>query len=74
MKNDPPTLTYASVVSLEKFRLELTIADLNGLQVKADNIINEYVTAPITEKIWTILGPEFGSDTGNKTVIVCELY
>ena len=42
--------------------------------VKAANIINTYVTAPVTEKIWIVLGPEFGSDTGKKAVIVHALY
>ena len=36
--------------------------------------MNAYVTAPITENIWLLLGPEFGADTGNKAVIVGALY
>ena len=24
--------------------------------------MNAYITAPITEKVWTVLGPEFGDD------------
>ena len=50
MKNAPPTITYARVVSHETVRLELTITALNGLQVKASDIMNSYVTAPITER------------------------
>ena len=74
MKNAPPTITYTSVVSLETVRLELTIDPLNGLQVKAVDIMNAYVTAPITENIWTVLGPDFGSDSGKKAVMICALY
>ena len=73
MKNAPPTITYASVVSRETFRLALTIAALNGLQVKAADIMNKYVTAPITENIWTVLGLELGSDAGKKYIIVRAL-
>ena len=55
-------------------RLELTISALNGLQVKAACIVNAYVTASITENIWTILGPDIGADTRKKSIIVCALY
>ena len=74
MTNAPPTITYASVVSRETVRLALTITDLNGLQAKAADIMNAYVTAPITEKIWMVLGPEFGADAAMKAIIVCALY
>ena len=74
MKNAPPTITYDSVVSCETVRLAFTISALNGLQVNAADIMNAYVTAPITENIWTVLGPEFGADTRKKAVIFCALY
>jgi hypothetical protein len=35
---------------------------LNDLDVKMADIENAYLTAPITEKVWTVLGPEFGDD------------
>ena len=35
---------------------------------------NAYLTAPVTEKIWTTLGLEFGEDTGKKALIVRALY
>ena len=60
----PATITYASVVLRETFCLSLTIAALNDLEVKVSNVLNAYITAPITEKVWTILGPEFGPDAG----------
>ena len=35
---------------------------------------NDYLTSPCEEKIWTMLGPEFGSDAGKKAIIVHALY
>jgi hypothetical protein len=32
------------------------------------------LTAPITEKVWCIVGPEFGEDAGKKALIVRALY
>ena len=68
----PVTITYASVVSHETIRLALTIAALNDLEVKVLNV-NAYITTPITEKVWTILGLEFGPDTGNKIALVAAI-
>ncbi len=70
----PATITYASVVSCETVRLALTFASLNDLEVKVGNVLNAYITAPVKEKVWTILGPKFGLDSGNSAVIVCALY
>jgi hypothetical protein len=42
----------------------LTLDALNDLDVKMAYIENAYLTAPIPEKVWTVLGPEFGDDTG----------
>ena len=60
MTEAPPTITYASVVSRETVRLALMIAALNDLEVKVGDVLNAYITAPITKKVWTTLGPEFG--------------
>jgi hypothetical protein len=70
MTEAPATLTYASVVSRESVRILLTIAALNNLQVKAGDIQNAYLTAPVTERIWTRLGNEFGTDCGKEAVII----
>jgi hypothetical protein len=70
----PATITYASVVSRETVRLALTIASLNDLEVKVRDVLNAYITAPVKEKVWTVLGPEFGHDTGKSDIIVCALY
>jgi hypothetical protein len=38
------------------------------------DIENAYLTAPLTEKVWTVLGPEFGDDAENRALIVISLY
>jgi hypothetical protein len=70
----PATIAYASVVSHEIVFLALTIASLNDLEVKVGDVLNTYITAPVKEKVWTILGPEIGHDAGRSAIIVCALY
>ncbi len=62
------------MVSRETVCLALTIASLNGLEVKVGDVLNAYITAPVKEKVWTILGPEFGHDSGRSAIIVRALY
>ena len=52
----PATLNYASVVSRESVRIALTLDALNDLEFKAADIKNTYLTEPVTERIWTVLG------------------
>jgi hypothetical protein len=70
----PHAMTYASLVSRESVRIDLTLAALNDLNVKMADIENAYLTASITEEIWTVLGPEFGDDSVNRALIVRALY
>ncbi len=70
----PATIIYASLVSRETVSLALTFASLNDLKVKVGNVLNAYITAPVKEKVWTILGPEFGLDSGKNAIIVHALY
>jgi hypothetical protein len=70
----PATITYACIVSRETVHIALLIAALNDLEVKIGNVLNAYITAPVTKKVWTALGPEFGSDAGKIAVIVRALY
>jgi hypothetical protein len=51
----PATITYASVVSRETVHIALMLAALNDLQVKAGDVLNAYITAPVKEKVWTFL-------------------
>jgi hypothetical protein len=70
----PATITYASVVSHETIRIALLMAALNDFHVKVGDVLDAYITAPITEKVWTVLGPEFGIDAGKSAIIVHALY
>ncbi len=63
MTKAPATITIA-----------LIMAALNDLNVKVGDVFNAYITAPITEKVWTVLGPEFGIEAGKSAIIVCTLY
>ena len=56
------TITHASIVFRETVRFALMIAALNNLEVKSGNMLNAYVQAPVTEKVWTTLSPEIGKD------------
>ena len=72
---DPPaTISYVIVVSRETVRMFLTLTTLNYFPVKVADIQNDYITTPITEKIWTVLGPEFGKDYGREAIVVRALY
>ncbi len=70
----PATIAYASVVSCETVRLALTFASLNDLKVKVGDVSNAYITAPVKEKVWTILGPDFGLNSSKSAIIVFALY
>jgi hypothetical protein len=72
--NAPHMMTYASVVSRESVRIALTLVALLFLDVMMGDIENAYVTAPNTDKVLTMLGPEFGEDAGKQSLIVRELY
>jgi hypothetical protein len=74
MTKAPATITYASVVSRETIRIALLMTALNYLNVKVGDVLNAYITTPITEKVWTVLGPEFAIDTGKSAIIVRALY
>jgi hypothetical protein len=70
----PATITYASVVSGKTVHLAPTFVSLNDLEVKVGDVSNPYITAPVKEKVWTFLGPEFGHDVGKSAIIVHALY
>ena len=67
-------ITYLSVFSRDSVRIALTIAALNDLKVMACDIQNAYLTADCGEKMWTIAGPEFGSEAGTIIIIKKALY
>ncbi len=74
MTKAPATITYASVESRKTVRIALMLAARNDLQVKAGDVLNAYITAPVKEKVWTILRPKFGNDAGKGAIIVRALY
>jgi hypothetical protein len=49
------------------------MAASNDLNVKVEDVLNAYITAPITEMVWTVLRPEFGIDAGKSAIIVRAL-
>jgi hypothetical protein len=74
MTKAPATITYASVVSCETVCIALLMAALNDLNVEVGDVLNAYITAPITEKVWAVLGPEFSIDTSKSAIIVRASY
>jgi hypothetical protein len=54
--------------------ISLTLDALNDFDVKMADIMNAYLTSPLTEKVWNVLGPEFGDYTGKCALIVRALY
>ena len=74
MTDPPASQTYASVVSRDTVRIALTMAALHDLEVKAADIQNAYLTAPCSEKIAVVCGPEFGIHQGETALVVRALY
>jgi hypothetical protein len=70
----PPNLTYSSVVSRDSVRIAFLVAALNDLQLLACDIQNAYLTANCRERIYTIAGPEFGSEAGSVMIVKKALY
>ena len=70
MTETPASLTYSSVVARDSVRIAFVLAALNELDIRACDIQNAYLTADCREKIYTIAGPEFGSERGK--IMVCQ--
>ena len=72
---DPVTSTYAGVVSRESVRIAFTYEVLKDVDVWVRDVQNAYLQAPCSEKYYTVLGPEFGSEyKGRKALIVRAAY
>ena len=54
--------------------MALIIAALNGLEVKVTNVMNSFVQAPLTEKVWTIPEHKFHKDVERIAVILKTIY
>jgi hypothetical protein len=53
----PHDMIYVNIALRVSVRMDLMLAALNDLDVKMADIENAYLTAPITEKVWTVFGP-----------------
>ena len=62
------------MVSCESVRIAFAVAALNKLDVLVADIGNAYLNADCREKVYTIAGPEFGSNAGKHIVITRALY
>ena len=67
-------LTYSSMVSHERIRIALMVAALNDLDVLVADIGNAYLNADCCKKVYTVAGPEFGSNAGKHVVTTRALY
>jgi hypothetical protein len=66
---------YSSVVSRDSVHLAFLIAALNDLEILSADIQNAYLNAPTKERIYRIVGPEFGQGKeGRPVMIVRALY
>ena len=74
MTDPSADIIYVRAVSRETAKIALTLAAANEFTVKVAEIHNDYITAPIKEKIWTFTGREFSEHDGRKSILVCALY
>jgi hypothetical protein len=70
----PSLISFSSVVSRESVCIAFLLAALNDLDVCVADAGNAYLNANCCEKIWTIAGPEFGSDAGKVMIVKKALY
>lgn len=70
----PASMTYSSVVSRDSVRIMLMIAALNGLQLRAADVKNAFLTAPNLEKVYIYAGDEFGPNKGKCYIVRRALY
>ena len=61
-------------MSRDTVHIDITLAAFNYLEVKTSDIMNTYVNGPITEKIWTIIRPEFNENARKVALIVRYNY
>ena len=62
-------MTQDSVTFRERVRIAVRKSVLDDLEVKLGDVMNAYVQLPVTEQMWTTLGPEFGKKAGKTAVI-----
>ena len=74
MTDPPAESVYSSIVTRESVRIMFLIAALNGLEMLGADVQNACINAKTKEKVYTIAGPEFGSNQGRPAVIIRALY
>ena len=67
---DPIGSFFAGVVSRESVRIAFTYTALNGLQVFAPDICNNYLQAPSSQKDYVMCGPGFGIEYIGKVALI----
>ncbi len=65
---------YSGVVDLETVRIVFLIALLHDLKIVAGDISSAYLQSFTVEKIYTVLGEEFGPMAGMKVIVIRALY
>ena len=74
MTQVPTYMSYPSIVSRETVRIGLLMAALNGLELLAGDIQNEFLKAPTKEKIFFCAGYKLKADKGRVFFVVRSLY
>ena len=74
MSKAPAAIMYASVVFRVTLRKTLMTVIFDDFDVELGDILNAYVQAPVTERVWTTLGHEFGKDAKKTAGIARALY
>ena len=65
---------YSGVVSMEIIRTAFVLAALNGLDVGAEVVSTSFLYGKTREKVYVIIGNEFGENKGKRMSIDKELY
>ena len=67
--------TFSAVVSRDTVRLFFLLVALKNLDILSANIQNDYLNAPVREKLYTIACKEFGPKMeGRPVLIIRALY
>jgi Reverse transcriptase (RNA-dependent DNA polymerase) len=74
LTNIPLESVCYGVVSLRGFRIVLFLAELNHLELWSTDIGNAYLETYTSEKVYIIVGPEFGDREGHILIISKALY
>ena len=71
----PKEETYLGVVNHKNIRNTLLLAEMNALKVRAADIWKAYLHGITREKVYIVIGSEFGPELqGRVMIIVKSLY